>query len=674
MDNLFSRKYTIQGVILVVCLILIGQLFYMQVVSDKYFLLSNNNVLRKIYTFPARGVIFDRNGKVLVQNEPVYDLMIIPNQVKPFDTLDFCSTIGIDMAGFKKRYNKAVAQSRYQPSAFEKQLSVQTYAALQEKLARFPGFLVQGRTVRHYPDSVAGQFFGYVKEVTQKDIDDNKGYYRPGDYIGKAGVERQYNEALRGERGVINMLYDARNVPQGSYLEGKFDTLARSGEKVISSLDMEIQRLGEELMQNKVGSIVAIEPSTGEVLAFVSSPGYDPNKMVGRQQGNNYMEIFGQPNRPFLVRPISGYYSPGSAFKPLDALIGLQEGVITPDMTFNCPGGYRAGNHWVKCEHVDGNISLRRGLARSCNTYACYVFEKLLTQKKYKSQKVAYDEWQKKVRKWGIGTKLDIDMPFERKGTLFTAEDYSKRYGKYWGYTTVISLSLGQGEMNTTPLQMANIMAIIANKGYYVKPHLIKAIGEKKTIDKDYVEKNYVGVDARHFDAVIDGMQEAVNSPWGTANASRIPDILMCGKTGTVQNPHGKNHSVFIGFAPRDNPKIAIAVIVENAGYGSAYAAPIASYITEKYLKGAVSGNRIAQMEWMKQQNVLPELPKPKIKVQPKTADTLLNKKTLQATEGNLPAVKPTLTPVIKATEIKSNLEVTKTPTPVNDTNKEGTR
>ncbi len=667
MDNLFSRKYTIQGVILVVCLILIGQLFYMQVVSDKYFLLSNNNVLRKIYTFPARGVIFDRHGKVLVQNEPVYDLMIIPNQVKEFDTLDFCHTIGIDMAGFKKRYNKAVAQSRYQPSAFEKQLSVQTYASLQEKLSRFPGFLVQGRTVRHYPDSVAGQFFGYVKEVTQKDIDENQGYYRPGDYIGKAGVERHYNEALRGERGVINMLYDARNVPQGSYLEGKFDTLARSGEKVISSIDMEIQRLGEELMQNKVGSIVAIEPSTGEILAFVSSPGYDPNKMVGRQQGNNYMEIFGQPNRPFLVRPISGYYSPGSAFKPLDALIGLQEGVITPEMTFNCPGGYRAGNHWVKCEHVDGNISLRRGLARSCNTYACYVFEKLITQKKYKSQKVAYEEWQKKVRKWGVGSKLDIDMPFERKGTLFTAEDYTKRYGKYWGYTTVISLALGQGEINTTPLQMANIMAVIANKGYYIKPHLIKAIGEKKTIDKDYVVKNYVGVDAHHFEAVIDGMQEAVNSPWGTANASRIPDIIMCGKTGTVQNPHGKSHAVFIGFAPRDNPKIAIAVIVENAGYGSTYAAPIASYLTEKYLKRAVSPGRLPQVEWMKKQNTLPELPKPKIKLAPKTVDTLLNKNKLPEKESNLPTLKPTVIPVNKSIEIKSNLEVTKLPGTGND-------
>ncbi|RZM27126.1 MAG: penicillin-binding protein 2 [Pedobacter sp.] len=622
MENLFNRKYTIQGLFIIVALILLGKLFYIQVVSDKYFLSAESNVLRKIYTFPARGVIFDRKGKVLVQNEPVYDLMVIPNQVKSFDTLELCNIIGIDMKGFYKRLHKATVQSRYQPTVFEKQLSVQIYASLQERLARFPGFLVQNRTVRHYPDSVGGQFFGYVREVTQKDIDDNEGYYRPGDYIGKAGIERQYNNVLRGERGVTNMLFDAHNVPQGSYADGKLDTLARSGEKVYSSLDIEIQKLGEQLMKNKVGSIVAIEPATGEVLAFVSSPGYDPNIMVGKGYNKNYMGLIADPNKPLNVRPISGYYSPGSSFKPVDALIGLQEGVIDPDMTFNCPGYYWAGNHKVKCEHVDGNVAMRRGLARSCNTYACNVFTKLMTQKRFKNQKLAYTDWEAKVRKFGLGAPLNIDMPFERKGTLFTSEEYTKRFGKYWGYTTVISLAIGQGEMAATPLQMANIMAIIANRGYYVKPHLIKAIGDKKVIKKEYVQKNYVDIDAQHFEPVIDGMQEAVNSPWGTAVLSRLPNIIMCGKTGTVQNPHGKNHSVFIGFAPRDNPKIAIAVIVENAGFGSTYAAPIASYMAEKYLTDSISGYRKAQVEWMKQQVVLPEPPKPKIKPAPKTTDS----------------------------------------------------
>jgi len=623
MDNLFNRKYIVQGLFIVVALILIGQLFYIQVASDRYFLSANSNVLRKKYTFPARGVILDRNNKVLVQNEPVYDLMITPNLVKPFDTAALCRIIGIDMKGFYKRYNKAKNQSKYQRSVFEKQLSVQTYAALQERMSRFIGFETQNRTVRHYPDSVAGQFFGYVKEVTEKDIKASNGYYRAGDYKGKTGVEFTYNDVLRGERGVENTIYNARNVPQGSYLNGKFDTLATSGETIVSSLDIDIQKMGEQLMRNKVGSIVAIEPATGEVLAFVSSPTYDPNVMVGRQQGNNYMSLLGSPNRPLNVRPISGYYSPGSSFKPVDDLIALQEGVIDPNTTFNCPGGYWAGNHFVRCEHVDGPISLRRGLARSCNTYACYVFQKLMTQKKFKNKTAAYESWEAKVRKFGIGSKLDLDMPYERKGILFNAEEYTKRFGKYWGYTTVISLAIGQGEMNATPLQMANIMAIIANRGYYIKPHLIKGIRDEQGIKKEYLVKNAVGVDASHFEPVIDGMQDAVNSDHGTARESAIPNILFCGKTGTVQNPHGKNHSVFIGFAPRDNPKIAIAVIVENAGFGSSYAAPIASYLTEKYLTGKLSGNRVERAEWMKKQVVLPEVPKPKIKPAPKTADSL---------------------------------------------------
>lgn len=633
MDNLFNRKYIIQGLFLVVGLILLGTLFYIQVASDKYFLSAESNVLRKIYTFPARGVILDRNEKVLVQNEPVYDLMVIPNQVKEFDTLALCNMIGIDLPRFRKNLHKAYNQSRYQPSIFEKQLSVQIYASLSEKLSRFPGFFVQSRTVRYYPDSAAGHFFGYVKEVTQKDIDESDGYYRSGDYIGKAGIEKQYNNVLRGEKGIINMLYDARNVPKGSYAEGKFDTLARSGEKVVSSLDFRIQKLGEELMKNKVGSIVAIEPSTGEILAFVSSPGYDPNLMVGRQQGNNYMDLLNQeknPNRVFTVRPIQGYYSPGSSFKPLDALLGLQEGVIDPNTTFNCPGYYMAGNHKVKCEHVDGNISLRRGLARSCNTYACYVFQKLITQRKYQNQKVAYEEWQKKVRKFGLGDKLGVDLPSERTGRLYGSDYYTKKYGKYWGYTTVISLAIGQGEMDATPLQMANIMAIIANRGYYIKPHLIKAIGENKVIKKEFARKNFVDVDAKNFEPVIDGMQDAVSAPWGTARQSMIDNIIMCGKTGTVQNPRGKNHSVFIGFAPRDNPKIAIAVIVENAGFGSTYAAPIASYITEKYLKDSIAVNRRAAMEAMKKKVILPDPPKAKLRFKPVLTDSTKKDSTIK--------------------------------------------
>jgi penicillin-binding protein 2 len=621
--NLFNRKYVVQGLFIVTGLILLGTLFYIQVYSDKYFLSAKSNVLRPIYTFPARGVILDRNEKVLVQNEPVYDLMAIPNDVKPFDTLELCRIIDVDTAKFGKNFRKARRLSRFQPSIIEKQLSVQIYQSLSEQLSRFPGFFVQSRTIRQYPDSIASHFLGYIKEVTPKEIERSEGYYRSGDYIGKSGVERSYESFLRGERGVVNMLYDVHNVPKGSYAEGKNDTAAVSGEQLISSLDSRIQKLGEQLMKNKIGSIVAIEPATGEILAFVSSPNYNPNMMVGRQQGNNYMDLLKNPNRVFNVRPIMGYYSPGSAFKPLDALIGLQEGVIDENTTFFCPGYFKAGNHTVKCEHRDGNVAVRMGLARSCNTYACYVFQKLLTQRKFKNQQIAYDDWQKKVSLWGLGDSLGVDLPGERTGRLYDASYYSKKYSKYWRYSTVISLAIGQGEMDATPLQMANIMAIIANRGYYIKPHLVKSIGKDHVIKKKYVKKNYVGVDERHFTPVIDGMQDAVNASWGTAILSRIPDIVMCGKTGTVQNPRGKNHSVFIGFAPRDNPKIAIAVIVENAGYGSTYAAPIASYITEKYLKDSIAGYRKAQVEWMKQQVVLPAPPKPKIKPGIKSADSI---------------------------------------------------
>jgi len=628
MDQLFNRKYIIQGLFVLVALILLGRLFYIQVASDKYFLDANNNALRKKFIYPARGVITDRNGKVLAQNQPTYDLMVTPNEVKPFDTLSLCNIIGITMGDFREKFRKAKVYSKYQASIFQKLLSVETYAMLQERMANYKGFYVQKRTIRYYPDSIGGQLLGYIKEVNQREIDKFEGYYRRGDYIGKSGIEKQYEVELRGQKGIERILYNAHNVPQGRYADGKFDSLAIAGDQLTTTISVEIQKLGEQLLNNKVGSIVAIEPATGEILAFVSSPGYDPNKMVGRETGVNYQQLSANPYRPFFIRPIKGRYSPGSAFKPLDALIALQDGVVDENSTFNCPGYYIAGNRRFKCEHVDGNIALRRGIARSCNTYFWSIFAKMMLKKGYKNQHKAYDEWQEKVRKFGIGGTLGIDFPGESAYKLFTAEDYTKRYSKYWGYTTILSVGIGQGEITTTPLQMANIMAIIANRGYFVKPHLVKGIGDDRHIDPKYKEKHYVGINAKHFEPVIDGMQDAVNSPWGTATESRIPNILMCGKTGTVQNVHGKNHSVFIGFAPRDNPKIAIAVIVENGGYGGAYAAPIASFITEKYLTDSLKGRRIngATIEQYKSANLLPilkdKLPKLKSKTDTSKVDT----------------------------------------------------
>jgi len=626
MEQLFNRKYIVQGLFIVIAIILLAKLFYIQIVSDKAFVAAESNVLKKKFKYPARGAILDRKMRVIVQNEPVYDLMVIPNEVKSFDTVALANALEISVEDVRKNMRKAKLKSNYQATPFSKQISVQSYARLQEIMYRFPGFSTQDRTIRHYPDSVAGQLFGYVKEVNQDDIEKSEGYYRAGDYIGKSGLERSYEEILRGEKGVVNTVYDAKNTPQGSYADGKYDVNAVSGERLISGIDIQVQKLGEELMKNKVGAIVAIEPESGEILAFVSSPGYDPNLLVGRSQGNNYMDLIGNPYKPSIVRPIQGKYPPGSSFKPIDALLALQEGVIDVNSTFNCPGYYMAGNHKVKCEHVDGNISMRRGIARSCNTYFCHVFQKLITKNGMKNQRATYQDWRDKIAKFGFGQKLDIDLPFEKQGYFYNADHYDKIYGKRWGYTTVISQAIGQGEITATPLQIANAMAIIANRGYYIKPHLIKAMGDK--IKKEYKEKNYVGVDAKYFEPVIDGMQDCVNSAWGTATLSRIPDLIMCGKTGTVQNPHGKNHSVFIGFAPRDNPKIAIAVIVENAGFGSTFAAPIASYMVEKYIKGAVSGARANQVEWMKNQNLLPALIDKAKKLKLTKADSLIIRKT----------------------------------------------
>jgi penicillin-binding protein 2 len=630
MDQLFNRKYIIQGLFVLLALILLGRLFYIQVASDKYFLDANNNALRKKFIYPARGVITDRKGKVLAQNQPTYDLMVTPNEVKPFDTLSLCNIVGISIEDFREKLRKAKVYSRYQASIFQKLLSVETYAMLQERLANYKGFYVQKRTIRYYPDSIGGQLLGYIKEVNQREIDKFEGYYKRGDYIGKSGIEKQYEVELRGQKGIERILYNAHNVAQGSYADGKFDSLAIAGDQLTTTIDVDIQKLGEQLLQNKVGSIVAIEPSTGEILAFVSSPAYDPNKMVGRGTNTNYQQLVANPYRPFFIRPIKGRYSPGSAFKPLDALIALQDGVVNEATTVYCPGYYIAGNRRFKCDHAsgDGNVAVRKSIARSCNVYFYDIFAKMMLKKGRKNQHAAYDEWQEKVRKFGIGDTLGVDFPNESGYKLFTAADYTKRYSKYWGYTTILSVGIGQGEITTTPLQMANIMAIIANKGYYIKPHLVKGIGNDKHIDPKYKEKHYVGVDAKHFGPVIDGMQDAVNSPIGTARESMIPNILMCGKTGTVQNTHGKNHSVFIGFAPRDNPKIAIAVIVENGGYGGAYAAPIASFITEKYLTDSLKGRRIngATIEQYKADNLLPvlkdKLPKQKPKVDTSKVDT----------------------------------------------------
>ncbi|WP_291400753.1 penicillin-binding protein 2 [Daejeonella sp.] len=628
MNSFFARKYVVQGIFIVIILILLSRLFYIQVISDEYFLSAENNVIRRLPIYPARGVILDRNNKILTQNEPVYDLMLIPREVKAFDTLKFCELIGIDKKGFDKRFKKAKNYSPYKASIFEKQLSVQTYASFQEKLSEFPGFYVQKRTVRRYPDSIAAHFLGYIGEVNQKVIEKSKGFYSQSDYHGITGIERSYEELLRGQRGVSNFMVDALNRPQGKYAEGKYDTVAVSGDNLISSLDKDLQKFGEQLMQNKIGSVVAIEPATGEILSFVSSPGYDPNLMVGRQRGNNYMELLNDPYKPMFVRPIQAEYPPGSIFKLVNALIAQQYGLINENTVFSCPGGYRYGRKgFMGCTHVHGAVDLRKSISESCNTYYGYAYSRMIDFAGMRPVN-AFKRWRNSVSAFGVGSKLGIDLPGERDGLLPSDELYTKRFkSDRWGSAFTISLSIGQGELGITPLQMANIAAIVANRGFFYKPHLIKAIGEKKIIKEEFVKKNDAGIKPQYFKTVIDGMSDVVNQPNGTAWYSKIVDIEMCGKTGTVQNPHGKDHSVFIAFAPRDNPKIAIAVVVENAGYGATWSAPIASLMVEKYIKKSISRPQI-YVDRILEANLLPGAA---VKSKPKTkiaSDSIAAKQT----------------------------------------------
>lgn len=611
MNSFFQRKYVILGIFIAVAVIIVARLFYLQVIDDSYILSANNNVLRKVVVYPARGVILDRDGKVLVQNEPVYDILVTPREVKNIDTALLCNLLNIDKTEFDKRIKKARDYSPYRASAFEKMMDVKTFAVFQEHLEKFPGFQAQPRTIRNYPDSIAPQLLGYIQEVNDRDIERSNGFYRPGDYIGASGIERSYEELLRGTRGVKNQMVDAFSRPKGRFMDGKYDTLAVSGDGLVSSLDKELQLLGERLMKNKLGSVVAIEPSTGEILSFVSSPGYNPNMMVGRERGNNYMKLLNDPLKPMFIRPIQASYPPGSVFKVVAALTAQQAGVITPQTIFNCPGGYRygGGRAIMRCTHVDGPTDLIKSIQKSCNTYYGYVYARMLDSRGVSTPE-AYNMWKEGLTKFGLGVKLGIDLPGEKGGNVYDASYYTKRFGsEKWTSSYNISQSIGQGELGITPLQMANIMAIVANRGYYYRPHLVKAIGDKGIVKDEYKEKLWAGVDEKHYEPVIEGMSRAVNVSGGTGYSVRIQNIEMCGKTGTVQNPHGENHAVFFAFAPRENPKIAIAVFVENAGYGGTWAGPIASMMIEKYINDTITLPKHLQ-DRIYNANLLPKIEK----------------------------------------------------------------
>lgn len=588
-DRYANRKYFLMALVLLAALILIARLFYIQIVDKTYRVSAANNALRPVTQYPARGLIYDRNGKLLVYNQAAYDLLVIPVQTSAFDTTRFNEILGITMDDFKARMKAAVSYSRRAPSVFMKMISSETYAILQEELYRFPGFYVQPRTLRKYTRPVAAHLLGYVGEVDNKLIAKDK-YYRSGDYIGVSGIEKSYEEQLRGRKGVNIFLVDVHNNIKGSYADGRYDTVAIPGTNLWSTIDLALQEYGERLMQNKTGSIVAIEPSTGEILTLVSSPTYDPSLLVGRVRSENFAALQADTVKPLFDRALMASYPPGSTFKIMNGLIGLQENVIRSTSLFSCNYGYHAGSLTVGCHSHASPLNLPQAVAQSCNSWFCNAFRNILENPAYESVQDAFDKWREHLVAFGFGNKMGIDLPNELSGNIPTRSYYDRYYGKdRWRALTVISLAIGQGEIGATPLQMANMTAIIANRGSFYIPHVIKKIGDDGAPSPLYTQKYITGISPDNFQPVIEGMEGAVNGgPGSTARGARLDSIIICGKTGTAQNPHGKDHSIFVAFAPRDDPKIAIAVYVENAGFGSTFAAPIASLMIEKYLTGDI--------------------------------------------------------------------------------------
>jgi len=588
-DRYANRKYLVMALVLAAALILIARLFHIQIIDKTYRVSAANNALRPVTQYPARGLIYDRNGELIVYNQAAYDLLVIPVQTSVFDTSRFNQILGITMEEFRSRMKSAVSYSGRAPSVFMKMISSETYALLQEELYRFPGFYVQARTLRKYTRPVASHMLGYVGEVDNKLIARDR-YYRSGDYIGVSGIEKSYEEELRGRKGVEIFLVDVHNNIKGSYADGRYDTVAVPGTNLWSTIDLNLQAYGEKLMRNKTGSIVAIEPATGEILALVSSPSYDPELLVGRVRSENFSMLQADTVKPLFDRALMASYPPGSTFKIMNGLIGLQENVIRPASLFSCSMGYHAGSLTVGCHSHRSPLNLPEAVAQSCNAWFCNAFRSILENKQYPLLGEAFDHWRDYLVAFGFGNKLGIDLPNELAGNIPTRSYYDRYYGKdRWKALTVISLAIGQGEIGATPLQMANMAAVIANRGSFYIPHVVKKIGDDGSPSPLYMQKYITGISPENFEPVIEGMEGAVNGGEGsTARGARLDSIIICGKTGTAQNPHGKDHSIFVAFAPKDNPQIAIAVYVENAGFGSTFAAPIASLLIEEYLTGNI--------------------------------------------------------------------------------------
>jgi penicillin-binding protein 2 len=591
--SLEKRKFVIGGIIVAIVIIYVIKLFELQVSDSKYKDYADSNAFLRKTIYPSRGLMYDRKGKLVVFNQPAYDLVFIPKDVQPFDTIDFCNTLQITREEFDVRMRdvrKNPSYSKYTQQNFITHLSSQDYGRLQEKLYRYPGFYIQKRILRQYNYNVAANLLGNIREVNNTDLKKDE-YYRRGDYTGDLGIEKSYEKYLRGEKGLEILIRDVVGKIKGRYMNGEYDVQPVAGKDLKLSIDIELQKYGEQLMKNKIGAIVAIEPSTGEVLALVSSPTYDPNLLVGRVRGKNYQALKNDKTLPLYDRSIMAAYPPGSTFKPTQGLIFREEGIVTENTPFPCSGGFVYGRLKVGCHGHESPITLKPALRTSCNAYFCWGLKNMLDKKsKYGSTSEAFEIWKNYLVDMGYGYRLGIDLPGESRGFIPNSGTYNKFYGNNrWNALTIISIAIGQGEILATPLQIANLAATIANRGYYVAPHVVKEItGEQ--IDSIYTERKYTGIDSRYYEEIVEGMRMAVTD--GTCRTANLKDHEVCGKTGTAQNPHGRDHSAFMGFAPMNNPKIAICVYVENAGFGATYGVPIGSLMMEKYLNDSIAPER----------------------------------------------------------------------------------
>ena len=589
--NLEKRKLVIGGFIVAIVIIYIIRLVQLQVLDSTYKAHADNNAFMEKVIYPSRGLIYDRNDSLVVYNAPEYDLVMIPKDVTPFDTIDFCNTLQISVDEFEHRWTemkKSRSYSAFTQQVFMNHLTPEDYGRLQEKLYRFPGFYIVQRILRQYNYPVAANILGDIREVNARDIE-NDNYYRPGDYTGDLGIEKSYEAWLRGIKGKEILIRDATGKIKGHYNDGADDVAPVAGNNLKLSIDIGLQAYGELLMQGKVGAIVCIEPKTGEILALVSSPSYDPSLLIGKERGKNYRDLVNNRLKPLYDRSIMAAYPPGSTFKPTQGLIFLDEGIITTSTMFPCHRGYVNAGLRVGCHGHPSPISLKPALQTSCNAYFCWGFKYMMDKRsKYGSTGKAFEVWKNHMVSMGYGYKLGIDMPGESRGFIPNTAFYDKIYGEgRWVGQTIISDAIGQGEILATPLQIANLSATIANRGYYITPHVVKHIQGVGVLKKN-LERHDTDIEKAYYEDIVTGMRMAVLG--GTCSRANIPGLDVCGKTGTAQNPHGRDHSIFMGFAPMNDPKIAVCVYVENAGFGAAFGVPIGALMIQRYLRGDSPG------------------------------------------------------------------------------------